>query len=252
MNDSLRNSLWNSLDTMLWSTKDFLWRDYGSPEMVGFSRQLWSQHLKRPMDTIPDNSYKTLKEIRSMFFEFSWNEVYDFIEFTAAYLARRYKPVYDYLNSILQEELSAYRFVNEQLTDITSQQEIEMLETALTDSRFSGVSAHLQRALELYSNRENPDYRNSIKESISAVESMARIVAENPKATLGDALATIEKKGNLHKALKAGFLSLYGYTSDEGGIRHAMLEEPKLTANDARYFLLSCTSFVNYLKSELA
>lgn len=47
-------------------------------------------------------------------------------------------------------------------------------------------------------------------------------------------------------------MKLYAYTSDEGGIRHAMLDEPNLTAADARYFLLSCTSFVNYLKSQLA
>ncbi len=125
-------------------------------------------------------------------------------------------------------------------------------ETMLRDSKFAAVAAHLQRALELYSNREIPDYRNSIKESISAVECIARIVAENPKATLGDALKAIEKKGSLHPALKDGFLKLYGYTSDEGGIRHAMLDDPNINAADARYFLLSCTSFVNYLKAQLA
>lgn len=156
------------------------------------------------------------------------------------------------MNRFLERELSAYRFVSGQLTDITDAQEIEMLESALADSRFAGVTAHLERSLELYANRENPDYRNSIKESISAVESMARIVAENPKATLSDALKALEKRGTLHPALKEGFMKLYAYTSDEGGIRHAMLDEPNLTAADARYFLLSCTSFVNYLKSQLA
>lgn len=74
----------------------------------------------------------------------------------------------------------------------------------------------------------------------------------DPKATLGDALKAIEKGGLLHPALKDGFLKLYGYASDEGGIRHAMLDEPKLTPADARYFLLSCTSFVNFLKSQIA
>ena len=85
-----------------------------------------------------------------------------------------------------------------------------MLETTLTDSRFPGVAAHLQQALELYANRENPDYRNSIKESISAVESMARIVSGKPKATLHDAFKAIEKKriatsgteGRLHQVVR--------------------------------------------------
>lgn len=68
---------------------------------------------------------------------------------------------------------------------------------------------------------------------------------------MGDALKVIEKRGSLHQALKDGFIKLYGYTSDEGGIRHAMLNEPNLASSDALYFLLSCTSFVNYLKGQL-
>ena len=68
---------------------------------------------------------------------------------------------------------------------------------------------------------------------------------------LGDALKEIEKKRSLHKALKGGFIKLYGYTNDADGIRHAMMDEPNLTQADARYFLLSCTSFVNYLKALL-
>ena len=126
-----------------------------------------------------------------------------------------------------------------------------MIEEAARDSRLAGVSAHIECALEHYADRENPNYRNSIKESISAVESIARVVSGRDKATLGDALKTIEESGQLHPALKKGFLNLYGYTSDEQGIRHAMLDEPNLTAADARYFLVSCSSFVNYLKAQL-
>ena len=53
-------------------------------------------------------------------------------------------------------------------------------------------------------------------------------------------------------ALKAGFTSLYGYTNDDDGIRHAMLEEPNIDQSDAMYFLFSCTSFINYLKANIA
>ena len=132
-----------------------------------------------------------------------------------------------------------------------SQEEINTVEEAAKDTRFVGVSTHIDRALKLYSDRENPDYRNSIKESISAVESIARAISGSDKATLGNALRTIEKKGQLHRVLKEGFLKLYGYTSDKQGIRHAMLDEPNITAADARYFLVSCSSFANYLKSQL-
>ena len=204
------------------------------------------------MDSIPANATKILDQIRHHFFECKWHEVYDLLEFIAHHYEERKPRLPEFLNRVLERELSGYRFVGNKLTDITTPEEVEMLEHALKDGRFAGVAAHLQRALELYANRENPDYRNSIKESISAVEAMARIVADNPKATLADALKSIEKRGALHPALKDGFLKLYGYTSDEGGIRHAMLDEPNLTPADARYFLLACTSFANYLKSQLA
>lgn len=80
---------------------------------------------------------------------------------------------------------------------------------------------------------------------------MANTVTGKKKASLSDALAELEKSGHLHKALKQAFVKFYAWTSDEGGIRHAMLEKPNLTAADAKYMLLACTSFINYLKSKL-
>jgi hypothetical protein len=56
----------------------------------------------------------------------------------------------------------------------------------------------------------------------------------------------------LHKALKSSFSSLYGYTSDSDGIRHAMLEESKLTFIDAKYMLVACTAFINYVLGKAA
>jgi len=80
---------------------------------------------------------------------------------------------------------------------------------------------------------------------------MARELTGNPKATLGDALSMLEKNNHLHPALKKGFSTIYGYTSDEGGIRHAMLDEPTITVTDAKFFLVSCSTFINYLKAKL-
>lgn len=150
--------------------------------------------------------------------------------------------------------MAAFRFIDGKLVEITDEQETSMLQEALVDTRFASVAAHLERALALLADRKTPDYRNSIKESISGVEAMARLVSGDDKATLGEALKLLEREGKLHTALKDGFSKLYGYTNDESGIRHAMLDQPNRNLNqaDAKYFLLSCTSFINYLKSALA
>jgi uncharacterized protein with PIN domain len=134
------------------------------------------------------------------------------------------------------------------VTAITSEQEIESVQQALEEAP-SEAAVHLKQALMHMSHREHPDFRSSIKQSISAVEATVRRVTRDPKATLGKAL----KKLGLHPALEQGFGKLYGYASDRDGIRHALNDmEHGLTADDARYFLVSCSAFINYLLAKFS
>jgi len=249
MNDALRNSLWNVLDIFIWSRDYFLYRQHGSGDIEALSRGLWFHYFKKPMDSRPDRPFEILKDIRSYYFESDWYEVYDFLEYVL--ISERNNKLIERINHILERELSGYRFIESAFVPVTDEVEVDAVQKALTEGPFSGVHAHLKKAMEHLSRRENPDYRNSIKESISAVESMAREVTGNPKATLGDALSMLEKNNHLHPALKKGFSAIYGYTSDEGGIRHAMLDEPTITVTDAKFFLVSCSTFINYLKANL-
>ena len=116
--------------------------------------------------------------------------------------------------------------------------------------RARSVSQHSQKALEFLS---DSDYRNSIKESISGVEAAARLVINNEKPVLSDCLKVLEAKHGLHPALKEAFLKLYGFTSASGGIRHALTEtgtEP--THAEAKFMLVACTAFINFLLTKAA
>lgn len=249
MNDALRNSLWNVLDVFIWRRDRFLYAQHGSADIEEFSRRLWFHYFKKPMDSRPDRAHRILEAIREYYFGCSWYAIYDFLEYVL--LVEKNNRLNSAINNILERELSGYRFVESAFIPVTDELEVEAVQKALAEGPFSGVHAHLKAAVQHLARRENPDYRNSIKESISAVESMAREVTGNPKATLGDALAILEKNGHLHSALKKGFSAIYGYTSDEAGIRHAMLEEPNLTVSDAKFFLISCSTFINYLKAKI-
>jgi hypothetical protein len=256
MSDELRNSLWNALDTIFWSTDGFIYGRHGYGEIEEFSRALWSRYFKKPVDSRPglghaNRGRQIHDKIREYFFSCEWNEVYDFLEFVVRVHAREKPRLPDFLNQVLGRELAGYKFIDGLIVDITDEQESTLLAEVLADTKFGPVTAHLERALQLLADRKQPDYRNSIKESISAVEAMAQVVSQSPKATLGEALKILEKNDHLHPALKDGFSKLYGYTSDADGIRHAMLDEPNVDQSDAKYFLLSCTSFINYLKANL-
>ena len=52
--------------------------------------------------------------------------------------------------------------------------------------------------------------------------------------------------------MKSAFDKLYGYTSDQSGIRHGGIDFVNAPEEDARYMLVSCSAFVNYLKEKYA
>jgi len=249
MDDDLRNGLWNALTISYW---DNIERDYISyfPDMENLIKKLWVDHFKQPLDTLEDIWSLTYEKIRNKFYNYEWYEVYDFIEFIAySYPCKNDNQDFmDLCNSFLKRELSAYRFIGGKITQITSEEEILEIEEALEISKpLKAVNTHLKTALDLLANRKSPNYRNSIKESISAVEAICNLITKGKNATLGQALKKIEDKVGLHSALKNAFSSLYGYTSDADGIRHALLNEPNLDFEDAKFMLVSCSTFINYL-----
>lgn len=95
------------------------------------------------------------------------------------------------------------------------------------------------------------DWSGSVRNSIHAVEATATVLAPESN-TLGKALNALDQKGHIHGGLKAAFSQLYGYTSDDEGIRHALVfkDSPTVDESDALFMLGACSSFVSYLLSK--
>ncbi|RYJ40202.1 hypothetical protein NU08_0958 [Flavobacterium anhuiense] len=255
IDNDLRNLLWSVyLESFIKKTEN--WER--QPHLSKFIRHLWINFFKLPIDSLP--SYESglvqtafiIKTLRDFFFDpkHEWFETYDLLEFTADFASKEFLET---TNIALEREKSAYRFIDKTIVQITSNEEVLEIEEALykTD-KFKSVNTHLSTALSLLSDRKSPDYRNSIKESISAVESICKIFTSNDKSTLGEALNKLEKENNLHSALKKSFSSLYGYTSDEGGIRHALTENGReIDFHEAKFLLVTCSAFINYLISKI-
>jgi hypothetical protein len=252
IDDDLRNGLWNALYLFYWSKAEKIRWLSERTSIYDLCIILWVNYFKYSLDTLSKYWEDTYRKIKNYFFECPWYEVYDFIEF----VANNYPEVeinhkfMNFCNFILERELSGYRFVGGKIIKITSEEEISEIEEALDISKsLKGVYIHLQRALDLLADRKNPDYRNSIKESISAVEAICKLITKDEKATLGKALQKIEKGSQirLHHALKDAFDKLYGYTCDADGIRHSLLDESHLNFEEAKFMLVACCAFINYL-----
>ncbi|MGK6316514.1 AbiJ-NTD4 domain-containing protein [Neorhizobium sp. DT-125] len=259
ISDELRNGLWNAVYLTFIDRipLDFYWQssDLGLIAKLGHNN-----FFKLPLDELPDNGEVYVRWLKQWFMLQPWFAVYDFVDWLANYgshwkdwqpgdssyeKAAKFRAT---VNHHLETENSGYRFVDSNLIAISNEHEVAEIEKALsTRGQFSSISSHVGASARLLSNRVNPDYRNSIKESISAVEAAAKIATDDPKATLGQALKLLAREEHLHPALQDAFSKLYGWTNDAEGIRHAMMEQSKLDLADARFMLVACSAFANYL-----
>lgn len=260
MDGDLRNRLWSALHLCIWN-KHRSYKSYDSREDVellkALTSLLWVSYFKYPLDTMPDFAQaprkSALQIMREYFFKAEWSEVYDFLEFVIRCAPEPWaKDLADLSNTFLEDENAAYRVVNREIVEITDEHEIGAIESALS-SATSGAATHLSRALELLSDRRSHDYPNSIKESISAVEAVAQTISGMPDASLGECLGPLTDKGCLHRDFRQVLGRLYGYASNEGGIRHARSDdttEPSFA--DAKFMLVVCSSYVHYLVTRAA
>ena len=216
-----------------------------------YFQKLWDEFYNLPTDTIPRNIRDLYNKIRDDFLnKWEWNEIFDFIEFTLENFIDfdgKEQFISD-CNKVLERELSGYRIAGKRFIEDITEEQINEIEEVLKSKKLGDpVKIHIQTAVDMLSDKIKRDYRNSIKESISAVESICRLITKNSKTTLGQALKVVEDKIQIHGALKSAFDKLYGYTSDENGIRHSLMEEPDIYYEEAKFMLVSCSAFINYL-----
>lgn len=268
MNEALRIGIYNVIYSQF---HDRLKVD----DSLFLCKQIWSNHWHRAIDEFPYyfECADFYKELKNTILADYWYQVYDLIEFVTSEYANTddqcencsemaydecsatftdcsYLEDFRYeLNETLQREHAGYRLVGALISPVTNKHELDEIDQALrVPDEFEIARRHLNKALELFSKRENPDYENTIKESISAVEAVAQIVSGDEKATLGQALTIIQKNNNMHAALIDGWKRIYGFTSDAGGIRHAgHSDDMNVDGSLAKYMLVSCSAFLNYL-----
>lgn len=244
MTPDLRNRIWNIYRANIIADVVYIETNHLEELMDFFGKACTSINDDIELKTTVEIFYET------WFNAVPWYRIYDFIEKYLSFLTKEdRKKESKKFNNVLEEENAGYRIVSEQVVPITDKNEIESIEKA-QKSNYESVNMHLKKAMQLFSRRPQPDYENSIKESISAVEAMCCIITDSSgaNATLGKTLKKLKDNGvYIHPAMENAFSSLYGYTSDENGIRHGGIDFSNAPAEDAKFMLVSCSAFVNYL-----
>lgn len=259
MTDEIQNAICNCYD---WFEKESIYLYQRSDAYVKMEEELWSHFLNKRVSDFYQRGSHYIVFTNYIQDKVAWFRKLDIIEFSLHYLMEASighgafrKLVLDLiikLNSEFSRLNLGYRIIDNQIVEITSEVEINSIEQALTDNQDS-VREHLSNAMALCSIKPVGDYRNSIKESISAVEALCR--KKTNEETLGKALNSLELNGIvIPKLLKSAFDKLYAYTNQENtGIRHALMDEEGTytpTADEAVFMLVSCSAFINYLNKK--
>ena len=251
MDEELRNSLWNVLLRHIFEPIECKYY-VSDTEYRSFIISMWFSFFKEPTDQIPNRTSDITDEIRKKFFSWSYFEIYDFIEFVASDRTIPYgqNAFIVTCNVVLRKELSGYRFLKEQLIQITNEAEILEINRAFDNislNELEGVNSHLLEAFKMISDKKSPDYINSISESVAAVESLCSEISGKNNVPLSDAFCDVKTKVTMHSPVEQVFNKLFEYVGNIDSIKEGLKAESSIDQEDAIFVLITCSAFVNYL-----
>ena len=222
-----------------------------------FWKGVLGEFLKKAKSEIPNSCSDVAKISNNIIDSGEFNKVLDFLEMILKHLENDSEQFAEALRTLFTKHQAAYwldmSFMPYQFFPSTSEEQAEAIKhdiETINKNKHHGAATHLRQAVEHINARQ---YADSVLDSILAVESVARKIDPKSSQTLGPALGSLQTAGLLkHPAMIKGFKSLYGYTSDEGGIRHSLVD--KYNANvgqeEAIFMFGACASFAAYLSAK--
>ncbi|UWU87920.1 hypothetical protein N2605_16210 [Bradyrhizobium yuanmingense] len=247
VSQELRSVLWNYIYNELNRTARNEMFSYVGDPWKGALKNLHVFFHHKPADEFDPSFHRAADVAKAAVLNSSWDKFYGWIQHLL-----RVKPTPgfpDTINKILIYSRSPYRVIDKEvLCPIGSDAEAATLTRAfedLTEAKgLVGGREHLRTAAnELSAGR----FADSVRESMHAVESVVRVL--EPSGEFAKALGKLEGSTNIHGALKKGFLAIYGFSSDEQGIRHPLLDKaaPDVDEADAIFMIGACSAFISYL-----
>ena len=249
ISDALRREIWNETRRLLQSMPHTDLQFY--EEGALFIERVLGRFTKKSENEIGKRSESVFASFKGIMLNYRFNKFLDFIEIvlhenSSHEFVQKIAHIFEIHAAAYWLDLSCRPY---QFFPRSNEAQCETTRSAIETIRASGMEGadtHLRQAA---THINAGQFADSITDSIHAVESVARTIDPESK-TLGEALRSLQKDGLLkHPALKEAFSKLYGYTSDEQGIRHALLDKgsPDVDLDEAMFMFGACASFAAYL-----
>ena len=251
----LRAVLWAYIYGELTSSRD---EDMERNAVVG---QPWGDvlrdvhifHNHGPADEFDTSFYDAVDKVKAVFMKGSYSKIYGWLQHVL-----QAEPTPEFakdIDQVLRDCRSPYRVVDDDvLCPVGSNEEAETVAKAFVDLKAGGLAGGRGHLKSASGELSAGNFAASVRESIHAVESVVKVL--EPSGDFSKALGRLEAKTTIHGALKKGFSAIYGFTSDEQGIRHPLLDKDAASVDeaDAMFMIGACSAFVSYLidKSRVA
>lgn len=219
--------------------------------------------LQRVARVRPDDSFNSPDAAEQLLSQLSWDKVFDFSERLYSHLTidvnryNRQTEEWDHvasksevqefianeLRQLFLEEHLAFEFSNGLVRRRGRRHTAEQVSRAdlvLGDPRLSSARAHFNKALQFFRSALQPDYENTVKEAVCAVEATARsLFPSSSSSTLADVVKSITggDAGELPKPIANTFHGLYGFRSGGEGVGHGGASAGAVTKGLAEYSL---------------
>jgi len=246
-----RNAIYNQIHEFLnWSDFACCHRPSSEAYDVVYKHHFWAEFLSKPVDEYENREFLKPMLIRDN----PWWRVFEFVEYildqcaccydwdelSDIYSKERADSLAHKINSILGRARVNYKISGNKFVPCFPELEQHEVEKS-HNTGSEGVNHHIEKALGCLGYK-NPDFGGAIRESIHAVESIAKEITGKEKS-----LNALTQGLKLHPDLTTALNELYNWTSKDG-IRHGKSGKPLSVNQDtARFMLVTCSAFVNYI-----
>lgn len=243
MNDQLSNDIYNFIFLTI---PKYIYAEDTRSLTTSVYTELW--HVRT-------DGFNSFSSLECVYDDLSFYEKYDLLEFIlSSKLINPYNDLFHQINKILENNHSAYRYVNKKLIPVSSKIDINNLDNALN----IGIDGnHLQKALQELANRNNPNTITIVKESIDGLEYAVKNITKelfdgDPKKGFGVQIKILKENNFIpdHPSYLDAMSKIYGYSSD-GGIRHPKVTDTKIDIAEATFMLQMCSAFISMLSAKL-
>lgn len=228
--------------------------DAGLTPLGGNAAASLGLELNRRLDQRLDEDWPD-HLLATLFEQIAWDELCDACEIIWDWFSGSERPdLADWfsnsLNDLFARNYFGYELRDGQIERVGARSQEEAIADArgiLHDPELKGPDEQYQKAIGFYNRRPEPDCENCVKEAVSAVEGVARIVLGDHSITLSDALKRLRKEKDVHATLISMLEKLYAYRGDAEGVGHALTGDKEVRNEEAEFVLGVSASAIVYL-----